>query len=98
ADQKHATSRVGLKMFDPFFAVSGLAVEVLVGDVSLVEIAADDRQVTRELREDEGLVPLFEQVREVQPENIQFGAGVVDVLFVEQGRVAGRLSQPQKGL
>src|SRR5579872_5959056 len=95
-DQEHAAGGVRLKVLDPFFAIPRLPVEVFICDGTLLEIAADDRQVARELRKDERLMPLFKQIGQVQPQHVEFGAGIVDVFRVEQGRVAGRLPQPQQ--
>src|SRR5262249_5918091 len=98
ADQKNAACRIGLKTVDPFFSIAGLAVEIFVGEVALIEIAADDGQVARELRKDQRLVPLFQQIRQVQSQRIELGAGSVVVFVVEQGGMAGRLPQPQERL
>ena len=62
ADQEDRAVGVVLEPLDPLGAVAGAAVEVFVGELLLVEPLADDRQEAGELREDQDLVPLLDDL------------------------------------
>ena len=82
----------GLESLNPGGAIPGPAVEVLVGKPLLVEPIADDRQDARELREDEDLVLLLDDLSDRGDEHVELGAGLVDALGVDEPRMARRLA------
>ena len=93
ADEEGVSVAV-LEVFDGLLAVFGGcgAVEVLVGDVELLESGSDDVEVLDELREDEGFVSALLEVGDESFEFLEFGAGDVDARFDEE-RVAGGLAE-----
>ncbi len=98
ADQEERAVGVVLEPLDPLGAVAGPAVEVFVGEPLGVEPVADDRQEAGELREDQDLVPLLDDLGQLRQEHVELGAGLADAARVDQAGVAGRLAQPQQRL
>ena len=75
ADQEDRAVGIGLEPLDLGGAVAGPAVEVFVGDLLLLEPLADDRQEAGELREDQDLVPLLDDLGDRRDQHVELGAG-----------------------
>ena len=99
ADEEHSTFVIRLKVFNAFFSITCLPIKILVIDPLLIKVFFDDCQHTRELREDQRLVPFLDQFLKVRYQDIQFRTGFFVGRFVEQGGVASkkRESKPSGG-
>ena len=69
--RKSGHAGVALEARDPFRAIAGLTVEVLVDDAIGVEPLPQQREQARELREDERLAALRDQLRESWKQQIE---------------------------
>ena len=84
ADQEELAVGIGLEALDPRLAVARLAVEVLVGDALARRAARARREEAGELREDQRLVALLEDLGELREEHVELGAGLVGAALVDR--------------
>ena len=98
ADEEDAAVRVRLEALHARRAVARLAVEVLVDEAGRVQPRLQEREEARELREDERLVPLLDDLVEARHEDVELGARALRAPRVDEARVAGGLPQPQERL
>ena len=84
ADQEDVGRRVGLEALHRRRAVPCLTVEVGVRDVVLVEVLAHEGEQLGELREDDQLVPLVEDLAHLLEEALELGAPRLGPLLVDE--------------
>ena len=85
-----------MKLLHPRLTVAGAAVEVSIRNFVPIEAIADDRQQTGELRKDQRLMSFFEHLVQLRQQGVDLGAGFLDLVFVDQTRMARRLAQTQQ--
>src|SRR5688572_33156192 len=77
ADQKDAALLVCLEAVDSRFAVTGLAIEIFVGNTVSAETILHQREQTRELRKHQCLVPFVHGLSDAVNQKVKLGAASV---------------------
>ena len=98
AHEEETAVNVFLEPLHASLPVGRLAIEVFVGDPTVVEATAHDRKKTGELAEHQHLVPLVDHLRQLFEERVELGGRLVEAGGIDEAGVAGRLTQPQQRL